>query len=37
MSLARELGKTLAEVEGLTIREHRFWMAYFKREKEKHG
>lgn len=37
MSLARELGKTLAEVEGLTIREQRFWVAYFKREKERNA
>lgn len=35
MSLARELGKTLVEVEGLTLREQRYWMAYFKRENAK--
>lgn len=32
MTIAVELGKTLAELDGMTLREERYWLAYLKKQ-----
>lgn len=35
MTIAVELGKTLSELDGMTLREERLWLAYLKRGHDK--